>query len=300
LVKPFSPPPVLSSYRCWIELDLEKLTDVLTLSEDERQFAEKWNTHFVEIRWEKWNGGYERWVVQAMPWGEMGTQWEYCRWPGKDTAPGVVWRGSLGAKENSWHTDYPQIEIVILPELIRVGAKYGRFGAGTQTNDNRVGLFAMIPPKPEWVLAQIPTTEARLAQYEEPREEPKWWEPVHGRPEQKYELDDKEKGVTWWLYARHDMRPLVCGKVIQCYSGASGHGQVLSLSLSFPRIAAPDRLPAGLADDSPVEIMQYFSNENWVSEGDRVWAVFSDHGEIDYLWPEAEISRQAMGKRQMA
>ncbi|MBI4001330.1 MAG: hypothetical protein HY348_06065, partial [Nitrospira defluvii] len=162
VMKAFEPSPFRAAYKCWILLDREKLAKHLQLTDEEKHYIDGWGPLQILVSWEQWGNGYQRWLIQPRLWDQKGIPLEYSLWPGDDGCPGTVWRGPLGPKEYPARTDYPQLEIAILPNVIRIGVKHGRFGE-RYIKDQNIGLEESIAPQLKWMLAEIPITEAGLA-----------------------------------------------------------------------------------------------------------------------------------------
>lgn len=315
------PSPLLAAYTCHIAFmspfegnngilglsTSEQLFGFLGLDKSERNYATHWRAREFTITWQKWSGGFERWLVQITYgnlWHPKTSQLEYTRFADQDYCPGTVWIGPLGAQDER---EFPRVELAILPKEIRLSAKFGRFEyQGIEGEVLNLGLGQeAYRPKPEWLLVSIPTTESGLSEYEEPREELKhslWWmiDQLHGLPPQWYFHEDHPKGIVWGMTYRGELRTLWYGTVLKCTSFSSpgyGEGKYVVLSLASQHKTYGHERPYGFAADSSIEVRQSFLNESWVEEGDAVYAVFACNGQIERLWPAQEIERLTMGRK---
>jgi hypothetical protein len=192
LVKPYSPPPMLSAYEFSILIDLDKVCEFLGFNAEELADVKKWRTIPYKISWQRWTGGYERLHVSIK---DLETDVVYNReynsyqadkpraWATYSIAGGV-WTEAVSDAE---------VQLDVLPgKSIRLFARRGRFG--DKRKDFPFDHEA--EPMPQALLFEVPLSEHLLDPFEKRREEiDAYWTPNYGRPSKHYSLEDSQRGI---------------------------------------------------------------------------------------------------------
>ena len=276
LVKPFCHHALSAAYECSLGIDQKQIAKCFDLNVEEQRSIEEWEAIPYWISWQRWTGGYERWAVQLVHRGTgYISQQEFNCLPGVDGVPGQVWKGMVGSDETTSLS--PIMELVILRKEIRFGLKFGRFGADynnsielAESVRHQLGT-SDIPPKAKWLVFRIPLEEERLDQYQQ-KERSYFWDYASGRPLQEYYNLDEKSGCGWLLRYSRDLRPHIYGtiesvdkeEVVFSCLGRNGKRIITKRMTVLPTVV----------------------------QGQCVYAVFNESGEIDHFWSDTKLNEK--------
>lgn len=274
LVHPFCHHALSAAYECSLGIDQKRIVKCFDLNVEEQRSIEAWEAIPYWISWQRWTGGYERWVVQLVhPGTGYISQQEFNCLPGEDGVPGQVWKGFVGSDDTTSFS--PIMELVILRKEIRFGLKFGRFDADYKNSlklaesvRNQLGT-SDIPPKAEWLVFRIPLEEERLDQYHQ-KEPSYFWDYANGRPVRRYYNIDDKSGCGWLLRYSHDLRPHIYGtiesvgkeEVVFSYLEERGKRTIKTRMAGFPSVV----------------------------KGRCVYAAFNQSGEIANFWSDDKLN----------
>lgn len=265
ITRSFRTPPILGAYELYLSIDIPKMQEYLQLDSNELAQVRGWTDLPESVVWERWSGGYERVRLSLKDISNKRTyDREFSYFQGFPAEVREAWSGSLGEG---------QVVLEIREDRILMAGKYGRFGV-EQTQEHRFWN-----PMQQWILMDIPLSEKLLEPFSQTRQQSIYWQPQHGRPCKRYHHGDNGCGIEWELVYYFDLRPLFLAHVCGVARTDPGRCWVeLDFYGTFPTGGGSHTFRHVLEDDMGL-----------VKEGDQVYAVFSSNGEIERLWPKAEL-----------